>query len=221
LLQGYDSVMLKADVEIGGSDQKFNLLMGRKMQKRYDQPAQDIMTLPILEGTDGKKKMSKSYDNYIGLLDSADEMFGKVMSWPDEMIVKVYELITKEQVEKVKEVELRLKAGENPRNFKLDLAKSVVENFIGTEEAKAAEENFVKVFSKKQKPDEIPEREVVAETIIDALVETKLVPSRSEAKRMVDQKGVKVNDKIIEDYEYQIKSGDLIQKGKRFFVKIK
>jgi len=220
LMQGYDCVVMDVDGEVGGNDQTYNMLAGRDLMKQLKKKEKFVITTKLLVDPTGKK-MGKTEGNMINLSDSPDEMFGKVMSWPDEMIVEGYELITKEQVEKVKEVELRLKAGENPRNFKLDLAKSVVENFIGTQEAKEAEENFVKVFSKKEKPDEIPEREVVAETIIDALVETKLVPSRGEAKRMIDQKGVKVNEKVVKEYEHKIKSGDLIQKGKRFFVKIK
>jgi tyrosyl-tRNA synthetase len=220
LMQGYDCVVMDVDGEVGGNDQTYNMLAGRDLMKQMKNKEKFVLTTKLLVDSTGKK-MGKTEGNMITLSDSADEMFGKVMSWPDEMIVEGYELITLEPVEKVKAAELRLKAGENPKNFKLDLAKSVVETFIGTEEAKAAEENFVNVFSKKEKPEDIEEKEVSSYNIIDALLETGLVSSRSEAKRTMDQNGIKVNDKTIADYDYELKAGDLIQKGKRFFVKIK
>lgn len=220
LMQGYDCVAMDVDGEVGGNDQTYNMLAGRDLMKQLMKKEKFVITTKLLVDPTGKK-MGKTEGNMINLSDSADEMFGKVMSWPDEMIVEGLELVTREPVEKVKEVELRLKSGENPRDFKLDLAKSVVENFIGTEESNTAQENFVKVFSKKEKPDEIKEFEVSSYNIIDALVETKLVSSRSDAKRNLEQKGVKVNDKVIDAFDYEVKAGDLIQKGKRFFVKIK
>lgn len=219
LMQSYDCVVMDVDGEVGGNDQTFNMLAGRDLMKQLKNKEKFVMVSKLLVDPTGKK-MGKTEGNMVTLSDSAEEMFGRVMSWSDEMIVSGFELVTREPVEKVKEVELRLKAGENPRNFKLDLAKSVVENFIGTEEAKAAEENFVKVFSKKEKPDDIKEVEISSYNIIDALVETELVSSRSDAKRNIEQKGVKVNDKVVEDFNYEVKPGDLIQKGKRFFMKI-
>ncbi|HUT22353.1 MAG TPA: tyrosine--tRNA ligase [Candidatus Bipolaricaulota bacterium] len=220
LMQGYDSVVMNVDGEVGGNDQTFNMLAGRTLMKQLKDKEKFVITMKLLADPTGKK-MGKTEGNMVTLSDSPEEMFGKVMSWSDEMIVDGFALITRAPVEEAKEMELRLKSGENPRNFKLRLAKEVVRTFIGTEEADAAEENFVKVFSNKEKPTDIEEKAVSSYNIIDALVETSLVPSRSEAKRAIDQKGVKVNDQIVENYDYTLKAGDLIQKGKRFFVKIK
>jgi len=215
LLQGYDSVMLKADVELGGSDQKFNLLMGRKLQKKYDQPEQDIMTMPLLEGIDGERKMSKSYGNYIALLDAPEDMYGKVMSIPDSLIKKYFELATKVSIV---EVEKELK---DPMKAKMRLAREIVTLYHTAKESEDAQENFIKVFSKGQKPEEIKSYKVKSHKVIDILVETGLASSNSEARRLIEQKGVKSNDVVIEDVNQVLHQGEhLIQKGKRFFVKV-
>ncbi|MBI4994710.1 tyrosine--tRNA ligase [Candidatus Peregrinibacteria bacterium] len=220
LMQGYDSVELKADVEIGGTDQKFNMLMGRKLQKRYDQPGQSVMTLTLLEGVDGNKKMSKSYGNYIGLLDSSDEMFGKVMSIPDDLIIKYFELATDVSMEQLKINKKRLTDGENPRDLKLELAAAIVKIYHGEKAAALAKENFIKTFSKKQTPDKMPDAKIAGMNIVDALVSAKLVSSKSEARRAVEQGGVKIGSKVVESLNDVVKKGNVIQKGKRFFVKV-
>ncbi|MCX6742940.1 MAG: tyrosine--tRNA ligase [Candidatus Parcubacteria bacterium] len=223
LLQGYDSVMLKADVELGGTDQKFNLLMGRKVQKKYGQPEQDIMTTPLLEGIDGERKMSKSYGNYIALLDTPDDMFGKVMSIPDSLIKKYFELATEVPIA---EVEKEIK---DPMRAKKHLAREIITLYHSAKAAKDAEENFVKVFQKKEKPEDIPTYKLSAgsvnlilkRNIINVLVKTGLASSNSDARRLIEQKGIKVDDKIIEDVKQTISTGEhLIQKGKRFFVRV-
>jgi tyrosyl-tRNA synthetase len=216
VLQGYDSVELKADVELGGSDQKFNLLMGRKVQKRYDQPEQDIMTVPLLEGIDGEKKMSKSYDNYIALLDSPEDMYGKVMSIPDVLILKYFELVTDVSLEEVKGG-----VGGDPMNAKKRLAREIVTIYHSKEAAKKAEENFIKTFSKKETPEEIKEVKTKSKNILDVLVEVGFCASKGDARRNVEQGGVIVSGKVVKDFNFEIKSGDIIKKGKRHFVKIK
>jgi tyrosyl-tRNA synthetase len=220
VMQGYDSVALKADVELGGSDQKFNLLMGRKVQKRYDQPEQDIITVPLLEGIDGEKKMSKSYGNYIALLDSSEDMFGKVMSIPDTLILKYFELATDVPLDEVKNII------NDPMNAKKRLAREIVALYHSAKDAEKAEENFVRVFQKKEAPEEVAEIKISNEkiNILDLLVETKLAASKGEARRLVEQGGVKVGDKVIDDINTVVEipaEGVLVQKGKRHFVKVK
>jgi len=221
LLQGYDSVMLEADVEIGATDQKFNMLMGRKLQKRYDQAEQEVITLPILEGTDGVKKMSKTYDNYIGLLDGAEDMYGKTMSVPDEMIIKYFELATEVSLNEIDDYKKQLKNGENPRNVKMKLAYELTKLYHGDKGAKAGQEHFESVIQSKDKPEEISELKPSKNDIITVLVEAEFVKSTTEARQNIKGGGVKVNDKKIVDFNLEVKSGDIVQKGKRFFVKIK
>jgi len=227
LLQGYDSVELKADVEIGGRDQKFNLLMGRKVQKKYGQPQQDIITMPLLEGTDGIRKMSKSYKNYIGLTETPSEMYGKIMSIPDSLMWKYFKLLTDvslEEVENIKQkvVHIRILS---PREAKAKLAKEIVTMYHGERKAEKAEKEFEKVFKKKKAPTRIPEIRIkeVKLPILDLLVKTKLASSKSEAKRLIFQKGVKINGKVQDDWQtiIEIKKGLIIQVGKRKFVKLK
>jgi len=221
LLQGYDSVMLEANVEIGGTDQKFNLLMGRKLQKRYDQAEQDIITLPILEGTDGIKKMSKTYGNYIGLLDSPEDMYGKTMSIPDELIIKYFELATEVSLDKIEEYKKELKNGVNPRDVKAVLAYEIAKLYHGEKGAEKGQENFRKVAQSKDKPEEILELSPTKNDIITTLVEAGFVKSTTEARQNVKGGGVKINDKKVENHTEEVKAGDIVQKGKRFFVKIK
>lgn len=226
IMQAYDSVMLKADVEIGGTDQKFNLLAGRVMQKRMKQEPQDIMTLPLLIGTDGQKKMSKSLGNYIGIADEPNEMFGKTMSIRDEMIIDYFKLITSLEDFEIKEFEHNLKLGENPKEIKERLAIEIVTRFYGKEVAEKARERFNLIFAKKLVPEEMPEVEWKLGTCNDLpqlLVDLKFVKSRSEAKRLVIGGGVKIDNAKIEDIEAPIciHDGMVIQVGKRKFLRIK
>lgn len=216
LLQGYDSVALEADVELGGNDQKFNLLMGRKLQKKYGQPEQDIMTMELLVGTDGERKMSKSYGNFIAIMDSADEMFGKIMSIPDNMLREYFELTTEVPINEVED-EIKNK----PMEAKKRLAREIITLYHSQKEADAAQENFIKVFSEGQKPEEVKSYKVESSKVLDVLVETGLAESKGEARRLIEQKGVKLDDQIIDDINLEIPAGEhLIQKGKRFFVKV-
>ena len=225
LLQGYDSVALKADVEIGGTDQKFNLLVGRKMQRKFNQSEQDIITVPLLEGTDGKRKMSKSYGNYIAFKDSPLEMFGKIMSIPDALLWKYFELLTdvpEDQIEELKKLALK-----NPvylMEAKKRLAREIVAMYHNKKSSITAEKEFEKIFSKKELPSKIPEVKIKEKNlpILDLLVKTKLVPSKSEAKRLVLQRGVKIDGKVQDDWRknIEIKKGMVLKIGKRKFVKI-
>ncbi len=220
LLQGYDSVALEADVELGGTDQKFNLLMGRKLQKRYDQKEQDVITVPILEGLDGEKKMSKTYGNFIGLTDKSEEMFGKIMSIPDTLILKYFELATDVSMEEIKKIEEEIQQGGNPRDYKMKLGQSLVKMYYNEEEAKKAQEYFIKTFAKKEIPTDIPEFKPSKNDIVTVLVESKICKSTSEARQNIAQGGVKINEQKVEDIKTEVKKGDIVQKGSRFFVKI-
>ena len=221
LLQGYDSVVLESDVEIGGTDQKFNLLMGRKLQKRYDQPEQDIITSPLLEGTDGVKKMSKTYGNYIGLMDTSEDVYGKTMSVPDDLIIKYFELATDIEMDKIEGYKKQLESGTNPRDVKAILAYELTRLYHGEEGAKKGQEHFASVIQGDKKPEDMLEIAPSKNDIITALVEAELVKTTSEARRAIDQGGVKINDEKVESIDAEVKSGDVVQKGKRHFVKIK
>ena len=220
LLQGYDSVALQADVELGGNDQKFNLLIGRKLQKKYDQAEQDIITVPILEGLDGEKKMSKTYGNFIGLTDKPEEMFGKVMSIPDSLIIKYFELATDVSMDEITQYKEKIKNGANPRDYKMKLGQSLVKMYHGEKEAVKAQEYFVSTFSKKEVPTDIPELKPSKNDIITVLVESKICKSTSEARQNIVQGGVKINGEKVVDIQTKTKKGDIVQKGSRFFVKI-
>lgn len=219
LMQGYDSVAVKADVELGGTDQRFNLLAGRTIQPRYQQPPQDILMTNLLEGTDGRK-MSSSWGNVINITDEANDMFGKVMSINDDLIVKYFEFATRVPMAEVKELEAELKKGSNPRDIKKRLAEEIVTLYHGQNAATGASKEWEKVFSNKEKPSEIEEIKIKATNIVDVLVEAGLVASKSEAKRVLSQNGVKVDDKTATE-DSIVKSGNLIQVGKRKFVRIK
>jgi len=226
LLQGYDSVELRADLEIGGTDQKFNLLMGRKVQKKYNQPQQDIMTVPLLLGTDGSRKMSKSFKNYIGLKEPPDQMFSKIMSIPDTLIWHYFTLLTNVSIKEIKEMEKEVYNSKlNPRDAKARLAREIVTMYHGKEAAKEAEEEFEKVFKRKEIPLKIPTFIVVKKNYLplDLLFDLKLVSSKSEAKRLILQGGVKIDKKVLKDWKklIEIKDGMIIQVGKRKFAQIK
>ena len=221
LLQGYDSVAIKADVELGGNDQKFNLIVGRELQKDAGFEPQVIITMPLLEGTDGVKKMSKSYKNYIALNDTSKDMFGKIMSIPDSIMLKYFELLTDEDMDKAKEM-----VQTNPRDAKIHLAYLIVKQYYGKEIAKKEKEEFERVFSKKELPSDIPIIYVEKRkyNLVDFLVEQKLVSSKSEAKRLIFQGGIKVNSKKVEDVntvlDFENQKEILIQIGKLKFVKV-
>jgi tyrosyl-tRNA synthetase len=223
LVQGYDSVALNADVELGGTDQKFNLMVGRNLQREYAQEPQVILTTPLLEGLDGVQKMSKSLNNYIGIDENPNEMFGKIMSVSDELMWRYYELatdLTPTEIEKMKS------SNENPRNFKVNLAKSIIKDFHSEQAATEAEENFVRQFVNKDVPDEIEEISVNAAIykVIDILISTNLVESKGEAKRLIQQGGVKIDGNKVGDTSLEIEiSSDktfIFQVGKRKFLKV-
>ncbi len=222
LVQGYDSVALEADVELGGTDQKFNLLVGRNLQREYGQEPQVIITTPLLEGLDGVNKMSKSLNNYIGINEHPNEMFGKVMSITDDLMWRYYELLTDltpSEIEKMKS------SDENPRNLKVNLAKLIVHDFHSIDDANKAEENFVNQFSKGNLPDGIEEKSIAAGTykLIDLLLQTEMVASKGEAKRLIEQGGVKLNSEKATNANAEINLKDeiLLQVGKRKFLKVK
>tara|TARA_B100000131_G_scaffold28469_1_gene26805 strand:+ start:537 stop:1736 length:1200 start_codon:yes stop_codon:yes gene_type:complete len=223
LAQGMDSVHLNADIELGGTDQKFNLLVGRDLQKEYDQEPQCVLTLPLLEGTDGQDKMSKSYGNDIGLTDSPQEMYGKTMSITDEMIVKYFRLAADASNEVLVKIESNLNdSSYNPRDAKRLLARSLVELYYDSDSALKAEDHFDEVIVNKSIPDDIPEFQIEHETsLVDAVFLSKVVASKSEVRRLVKQGAVSVDGKKIDDASFSLRSGQVIKIGKRRFLKIK
>jgi tyrosyl-tRNA synthetase len=225
ILQGFDSVKLEADVELGGTDQKFNLLLGREVQKHYGQKQQSILTVPLLEGIDGVKKMSKSLGNYIALEDSPDDMFGKIMSISDELMWRYFSLLSFKTSDEIDEFKKEIKQGSNPRDIKFLLAEEIVERFHDGSGLQA-KENFVNRFQKgniSQKLEEITlEIDTEDELITRVLKETKLLSSTSEAMRMIKQGAIKVNEERILDNKFKIKRGtsNLVQVGKKKAAKI-
>ena len=201
LAQGYDSVVIKSDIEMGGTDQKFNLLVGRALQKEYGQEPQSVITAPLLEGTDGVEKMSKSNDNYIALTDSADDMYGKLLSIPDTMIVKYFEFCTNITKEQLLDYKKQLDSGDvNPRDTKRQLARDIVSIYHSAESAENAEKNFDKLFIKKDIPDDILECTLTESTkLIDIMVSNNMVASNGEARRMIKQGAVKLDDVKADD----------------------
>jgi tyrosyl-tRNA synthetase len=224
LVQGYDSVALESDVELGGTDQKFNLLMGRNLQREFDQEPQVIMTTPLLEGLDGVNKMSKSLNNYIGIEEPPDQMFGKVMSISDDLMWKYYELLTDTSIDDINVLKFKCESGgENPRDLKVALAKSIITDFHSQQSAERAEEEFNRRFVKKEIPDEIEVRRVTAgpHVLAQLLTEVGLAASKGEARRLIEQGGVKVNGEKASAKEISVDAnGVLIQVGKLKFLKI-
>lgn len=226
LLQAYDSVYLKADVELGGTDQKFNLLMGRQLMKLYDMEEQVVIMMPLLEGLDGVQKMSKSLGNYIGINEPPDEIFGKVMSINDELMLKYYELLSHISIDELKELKKGIENGKiNPRDAKESLAFEIVERYHGRKVAERARENFVKLFRKREIPEEIETVEVKDEGegvwLPKVLKEKGIVKSTSEAVRLIKQGGIRVNETQIDNPDIKLKSGEYVVRiGKRRFVKI-
>jgi len=224
IMQGYDSVQIKADVEVGGFDQLFNLKAGRLIQKHFNQPEQDILTCKMLLGLDGRK-MSTSWGNIITIVDEPNDMFGKIMSMHDELIPDYFLLCTRLPIEEVNRIKQELEQGANPRDLKARLAKEIVTLYHDKEAAEKAEQEFNQVFKDKGKPTDIPEIEIKDKKLklIDLILQTKQVQSKSEARRLIEQKAVKINDQANTNWqeEIEIKSNDIIQIGKRKFIKVK
>ena len=226
LVQGYDSVALKADVELGGTDQKFNLLSGRNLQREYGQEPQVVITTPLLEGLDGVQKMSKSYGNYIGIDEPASEMFGKVMSISDELMWRWYELLTDLSPSEISNLRSQIDAGENPRNIKVALAKSIIKDFHSQTDADTAEDEFNRRFVQKEIPDDIEEKTVAlgVHNLAQLLADTGLTASKGEARRLIEQGGVKINSEKATAANADIDvttEGVLLQVGKRKFLKVR
>ena len=227
LLQAYDSVEIKADIELGGSDQRFNVLMGRELQTAYGLPNQQmVMLLPLIEGTDGLVKMSKSYPEHcISITEKPNDMYGKLMSIPDNLIVKYFSLLTDISNEELREIEKALVTGANPRDLKMKLAYTITTMYHSEEIAQKAQENFVNVVQNKGIPEDIPTITLNGETsILDFLVENQFASSKSEAKRLIAQGAVKLDGEKISDVSLVLKSDGnerVLQAGKRKFAKIK
>ena len=227
LMQGYDSVELQADIELGGTDQTFNILMGRTLQHHFGFEKQIAMFMPLLEGLDGVDKMSKSLGNYIGINESAEVMFKKVMEVPDHLIIKYFELATDEHPKAISEIKNRLENGENPRDIKLELARIITRLYHNEEETVFAENYFITAFQKKQIPDEIPvihleSGDELLKDIIPSLVMSGYVKSKSEFIRLVKQNGVSMNGEKIDEncLERKVNNQDVLQIGKKRFVKL-
>ncbi len=225
LAQGMDSVELKADLELGGTDQKFNLLVGRDLQREYGQAPQCIVTLPLLEGTDGVEKMSKTYGNEIGLLDSPEEKYGKTMSISDDMIVKYFRLAADADDDKVESVEKILADGKtNPRDVKRELGRAIVELYHGADAAQAAEQHFDKIIVQKDIPDEMDEFELNSDQLlVEVIANAGLTKSKGEARRLIKQNAVKLDGETCSDINHTLTVGEkvIIKVGKRRFIKVK
>ncbi len=222
LMQGYDSVHMEVDLEIGGNDQLFNMLAGRTLLRAYKDKEKFVLTTPLIEGLDGRK-MSKSYGNTIDIMDPANDMYGKVMSMADELIIKYFLLCTDVPLKEIDEVDKSIKAGDNPRDAKMKLAREIVALYHSKEAGDLAEQEFINIFKKGGVPDDMPTFELSGDrNIIDLLELCKLIESRSDAKRVIQQGGVKVNDKKVDDPNATIhlEKDMVIQVGKRKFAKI-
>ncbi len=229
LVQGYDSVALRADVELGGTDQKFNLLMGREIQRAYGIEPQVIITTPLLEGLDGVNKMSKSLDNYIGITESPDDIYGKVMSISDDLMWRYYELLTDLRPEDVSRLKADVEAGSShPRDVKSELAKKIVADFHTQAEADGAEAEFIRRFREHQAPADLETRVIKGSAgkikLVDLLVQLDLAPSKGEARRLISQGGVKLNGEKIAEVQYEVDSTSIkevrLQVGKLKFLKV-
>ena len=224
LAQAYDSVVLRSDVEIGGTDQKFNLLLGRELQKEYEMDKQIAIMLPILEGTDGKMKMSKSYDNYIAFNEKPNDMYGKIMSIPDGLMFKYYSLVSNVNLKEIEDLKIMLDSGKiSLRDLKRKLAREVISIYYDENTASRAEQHFINVFVKKVAPDDI-EVVKIKETVklIDFLLDKGLITSKGEGKRLIKQSGIKVNDSPIDEINFEIKANEslTIKVGKRKFIRV-
>ena len=226
LIQANDSIALKADIELGGTDQKFNLLVGRELQRAFGQEPQVVITVPILEGLDGKNKMSKSLDNYVGIDEAPNEMFGKIMSISDELMWRWFDLLSFKTTDEIKELKADQTNGRNPRDIKIELAKELISRFHDEESANLAETNFINQFQKKNIPDDIEEVSLIVSEgsipLANLLKDVEMTSSTSEAIRMIKQGAVRIDEKKITDTKYKISSGTsaVYQVGKRKFKKI-
>lgn len=220
-MQGYDSVAMDVDGEIGGNDQTFNMLAGRDLMKSMGKKEKFVLTTKLLADTSGKK-MGKSEGNMIALIDSAEDMLGKVMSWTDGMILSGFELCTYLEGDEIKDIKEKLESGENPRDIKLQLAFEIVKIFLSEDDANRAKDHFIATFSKKEIPDDILELKPTVYNVITMLTESKICKSGTEARQVIDQGGVKVNDKKVEvkDYFATVEAGDIIKKGSRWFARV-
>ncbi|MCM0649121.1 tyrosine--tRNA ligase [Clostridium swellfunianum] len=222
LMQGFDSVEINADIELGGTDQRFNVLMGRTLQKDYGKEPQVALFMPLLEGTDGVEKMSKSLGNYIGINESARDIYVKSMQVPDNLIIKYFELATDIHPDEIDKIKEQLNKGANPRDIKMNLAKEITRLYHGDSKAQEAEEYFKTLFQNNEIPEDIPVFQVSGdESLIEIMLNSKLVPSKSEGKRLIMQGGVKINgEKANEADRTDFKNDDVIQVGKRKFIKL-
>jgi len=226
LIQGYDSVAMKADVELGGTDQKFNLLVGRQLQEAYGQKPQVVLTMPILEGLDGVQKMSKSLNNYIGISDAPDDMFGKLMSISDELMWRYFELLSFRPLDEIEQFKADIEQGKNPRDIKFLLAEEIIERFHDRGAADKARENFIARFQKGKVPDEMPEHTFATGSdgmaIANLLKESGLTKSTSEANRMIKQGAVKIDGNKVDDLKFVVAPGNkhVFQVGKRRFARV-
>ncbi len=225
LMQGYDSVMVRADVEIGATEQKFNLVTGRDIQREYGQEPQVVLTLPVLVGIDGVNRMSKSLGNYIGIDEPPEEMYGKTMRIPDELIYQYFELVTDVSLQELQEIKQQLESGSvNPRDLKKRLAFTIVRMYHGEDAARQAEAHFERVVVKKEIPEDIPEFKVESgkHRLVDLLVAAGLIQSKSEARRRIRQGGVSVDGSVVKDefLELEITRPTVVKAGKRAFVKL-
>ena len=227
LVQGYDSVALKADVELGGTDQKFNLLVGRELQRDYDQEPQVVITVPILEGLDGVKKMSKSLNNYVAIDEEPDEMFGKIMSISDDLMWRWFELLSFMSEEEINSLKKEMQDGKNPRDIKFILAEEIVDRFHKDVDGQKCKVSFLNIFQKGQIPENVDSVKVNIDgesiLLVNLLKETNMIASVSEGNRLIKQGGIKVNSEKVNDpkFEISINSENLYQVGKRRFLKIK
>lgn len=226
LVQGWDSVALESDVELGGTDQKFNLLMGRELQKSEGQRPQTVLMMPLLEGLDGVQKMSKSLGNYIGITDSPNDMFGKIMSISDDLMWRYYQLLSFKPLEQIEEYQQQVNDGANPRDIKIELAKELIARFHDEAAAEGAHQEFINRFQKGAVPDDMPELEVTTENgeiaIANLLKDAGLVASTSEAMRMIKQGAAKIEGEKVTDNKLQVNAGTtaVYQVGKRKFAKV-
>ena len=223
LMQAFDSIALEADIELGGTDQTFNILMGRTLQKAKGQEQQIAMFMPILEGLDGIEKMSKSLGNYIGVNEAANVMFKKVMEIPDNLIIKYFELATDEHPDKIEKIKKRLNNGENPRDIKLELARVITALYHSEEKLEEAIEFYNTAFSKKEIPDNIPVLNFNGNTlkdILDDLLKEKYIPSKKEFIRLISQDGIQLNGNKIDNMNISIKNNDVLKIGKKKFIKL-
>ena len=228
LMQGYDSVEIKADIELGGTDQTFNVLMGRNIQKDFGLEPQITLFMPLLEGLDGVQKMSKSLGNYIGIDENANTMYEKVMKIPDNMIIKYYDLCTDVHPDEVEKIKERLKNGENPRDIKMELAKEITKLYHGLEEAEKAEEHFKTAFQKQEAPQDaevikLENKVDISNEILDKIIALGKYSSKGEVKRLFQQGAVKIDGEKVMDFKElpnYIKEESIMQIGKGYFIKV-